>query len=126
MLRALGLLLVCQLAGETLVRLGHWPVPGPVMGLMLLAAGLFGAGRFGWFLPEMIGGTDLGKTSTALLGALGILFVPAGAGVVQHFGLIMSHGAALGLALIGSTVLTLVVTAAVFVGVRRLIDKAST
>ena len=35
-LRGFTLLLLCQSAGEALARLAHWPLPGPVLGLVLL------------------------------------------------------------------------------------------
>ncbi|HQF31322.1 MAG TPA: CidA/LrgA family protein [Hyphomicrobiales bacterium] len=123
MLRAFGLLLACQLLGEVLVRLAGWPVPGPVMGLILLVAGLGLAARLGKVAPETVTASELGRTSSALIAALGILFVPAGAGVVQHFGQIAAHGAAIAVALVVSTILTLTVTAAVFVAVRRAMDR---
>ena len=36
MLSGLTLLLICQLIGEVLARVLHLPVPGPVLGLLLL------------------------------------------------------------------------------------------
>jgi holin-like protein len=41
MLAALATLLVCQLAGETLVHVLALPIPGPVVGMLLLR----------WLLP---------------------------------------------------------------------------
>jgi holin-like protein len=38
MLSALATLLVCQLAGEAIVRVAALPVPGPVVGMVLLFA----------------------------------------------------------------------------------------
>ena len=114
MIRSLGILLVCQLAGEIVARGLALPVPGPVLGivLLLLALQVF-AGRGG---PDAdhIEATDLGRTAGGLLQGLGLLFVPAGVGVVQHLGLFRQHGLALLAALIGSTLITLVVTALVF------------
>ena len=40
MLAGLFLLLLCQLAGETIVRGLSLPIPGPVIGIVLLVAGL--------------------------------------------------------------------------------------
>jgi len=36
MIASLSLILLCQLAGEAFVRGVGWPMPGPVIGLMLL------------------------------------------------------------------------------------------
>ncbi len=115
MIRALALLFSCQLAGESLVRAIGLPVPGPVIGFALLAAGLLVARHFGGPTPEAVEDTALGRVAMALLGALGILFVPAGAGVVKHLDLVASHGVALVLVLVGSTVIALAVTVWVFV-----------
>jgi hypothetical protein len=43
MLRALAVLLVCQLVGEVITRGLMLPLPGPVLGLLLLVALLVGA-----------------------------------------------------------------------------------
>lgn len=117
MIRALALLFACQLAGESLVRAVGWPIPGPVIGFALMATGLLAGRRFGGPDPEGVEATALGRTAMALLGVLGILFVPAGAGVIRHLDLVASHGVALALVLIGSTVIALAVTVWVFVAV---------
>ncbi len=41
MLKAFGILLTCQLAGEAITRSLEWPLPGPVLGLVILVAILF-------------------------------------------------------------------------------------
>ena len=77
MLGAITLLLVYQLAGEVIVQLARLPVPGPVVGMLLLFLTLV------WR-----GGTPAGlrDTSQGLLSHLSLLFVPAGGGVLLHFG----------------------------------------
>ena len=117
MLRGIFLLLLCQLVGEVLARTLNLPAPGPVIGLALLAAGLgLWSRRSG---PTDVDQTDVGKAAYALLGVLSLLFVPAGVGVVQYYDLLARNGVALGLALIVSTVLTLLATVGVFVLVKR-------
>ena len=56
-----------------------------------------------------------------MLGMLSLLFVPAGVGVVQYFGLLSQYGVALAAALIVSTVGTLLATVGVFLAVKRLV-----
>lgn len=119
MVKALGILLVCQLAGEIAARALSLPVPGPVLGLALLFLALQLSGRWTGVTPETVEGTDLGRVAGGLLGALGLLFVPAGAGVVGHLGLFGEHGVALLAALVGSTGLALAATVLVFVAVSR-------
>lgn len=114
MIRSLGVLLVCQLGGEIVARGLALPVPDPVLGIVLLLAALQVLARKGGADPAAIEATDLGRTADGLLQSLGLLFVPAGVGVVEHLGLFRQHGLALLAALIGSTLITLVVTALVF------------
>jgi putative effector of murein hydrolase LrgA (UPF0299 family) len=125
MIPAIALLLLCQLAGEALARGTGLPVPGPVLGLVFLFLMLFYGPR------SLLGGGDpdtsgLGRTADGLLRALALLFVPAGAGVVQHLGLLGEHGLALLAALVGSTLITLVATVSVFQAVRRWLGQDST
>jgi putative effector of murein hydrolase LrgA (UPF0299 family) len=115
MLRGLFLLLVCQLVGEVAARGLDLPAPGPVIGLALLALGLAVHARRG----GKIEGGEVDRASSALLGVLSLLFVPAGVGVVQYFDLLAAQGVALGLALVVSTVLTLLATVGVFLAVKR-------
>jgi holin-like protein len=46
MVASLGLILLCQLAGEVFVRALALPMPGPVVGLMLLLLLLLARDRF--------------------------------------------------------------------------------
>lgn len=119
MLRAIAVLLVCQLAGETIARTLAVPVPGPVIGLLVLLGALAAAGR-DRVTPESVDRTELGKVAAALLGSIGILFVPAGVGVIQQLDRLAGHGPALLASLVGSTVLALLVTVAVFRAITRL------
>lgn len=121
MVGAFAVLLLCQLAGEGIVHLTGVPVPGPVIGLVLLALGLglraHGRGPSG---REAVGDTPVGRAATGLLSHLSLLFVPAAVGIVQQGAALQRDGLAIAAALLGSTLLTLAVTAAVFAGVARL------
>ena len=101
MLPSLTILLVCQLAGEVIARLFKLPIPGPVVGMMLLFAGL--VIRRG--IPE-----NLEKTGTTLLSHLSLLFIPAGVGITVHLKLLADEWLPIVVALIVSTVVTLAVT----------------
>ena len=111
MIEAGILLLLCQLAGESIVRALDIPVPGPVLGATFML--LFLAVRRG--VPE-----NLGKTSHDLLANFSLLFVPAGTGIILHAARLEAEAVALVTALVGSTALTIAVAALVFVGVDRL------
>ena len=102
MLHYFTLILVCQLVGELLTTALRLPVPGPVIGMVLLFCFLIFRGK----IPS-----DLEKTSDNLLGNLSLLFVPAGVGVMLHFKLLQADMLPIGIALIVSTVLTIAVTA---------------
>ncbi len=105
MIPALTALLGFQLAGELIVRLAGIPVPGPVLGMVLLAG--FFAVRGG--VPD-----EIKNVAAVVLRHLSLLFVPAGVGLILHAERIEAEWLAIGAALLGSAVLTLVVTVLVF------------
>ena len=104
MIEAITFLLLAQLAGEALVRALGVAVPGPVVGLVLLAAILVWRG-----IPK-----GLSDIAHGLLRNLSLLFVPAGVGIMRQADAIAGNWLALSLGLIVSTVATLAVTALVF------------
>jgi holin-like protein len=101
MLTYLTLIFVCQLVGELVAVATGWPIPGPVIGMALLFAGLLVRGG----IPAGLGGVGEG-----LVGNLSLLFVPAGVGVMQHAKLIGSELVPISVALLVSTVLAVAVT----------------
>jgi len=96
------LLLICQLIGEVVVSLTHLPVPGPVVGMLLLLGILLATGG-----PS----PGLERVAQGLLKHLSLFFVPAGAGVVAYLSLIGREWLPLSAALVGSTALTMALTA---------------
>lgn len=115
MIRAMCILLLCQLAGEMLVRLTAIPVPGPVAGMVLLL------GAFVWRggAPD-----DLRAASRGLLLNLSLLFVPAGVGIMIHLDRVRLEWPILAGALFVSTLVTALVTALTFRAVQRWTDRA--
>ncbi len=101
-LRGLALLLLLQAAGEALVQAARLPLPGPVLGLLMLLAAL----RIEALRPPVAAVAEL------LLGHLSLLFVPVGVGVITHLELLDRHGLKLLAVIVVSTVLGLVATAA--------------
>jgi holin-like protein len=99
---AITALLCCQLAGEVLARSLGLAVPGPVIGMVLLLALLLLRRQP---VPEA-----LGSTADGLLGHLGLLFVPAGVGVVLHLPLLARDWAPLSLAILGGTLAAIAAT----------------
>lgn len=111
MIQAIALVLAMQLAGEGLARLTGLGIPGPVIGLVLLALVI------ALIHPLRALVKPLADT---LLGHLSLLFVPAAVGLIQHLDVFAQDFWPLILALSVSTLLTLAVTAFVFVVVDRL------
>jgi len=122
LIRGFAVLLSCQLVGEVAARGAGLPVPGPVLGLALLVAGLSVWNRVRPIDEAALQASAVGQVADGLLGALALLFVPAGVGVVQYVGLIGDYGLALGLALVISTFATLLATVATFLLVKRLVE----
>jgi holin-like protein len=123
MIRGFFLLLAFQLAGEVLARTLSLPAPGPVVGLALLVGALAAWRAWRPFDDETLAGSDLGRTADSLLGSLSFFFVPAGVGVVQYLGLLREQGVALAVALVVSTLLTMIVTVGVFLVVKRMTGR---
>lgn len=121
MLPGLFALLACQLAGEVIARGLGLPVPGPVIGIVLLLIVLTLHGRIS--RPEAAEQGDVAKAADGLLANLGLVFIPAGVGISQHYKLIFDNGLALVAALVISTVLTLIVAVGVFRSVSRLMAR---
>ncbi|WP_158168919.1 CidA/LrgA family protein [Methylobacterium mesophilicum] len=92
--------------GEVLTRLGLVPVPGPVIGLVLLYFELL------WHrnLPD-----DLGRLADCMLALFGLLFVPAGVGVVAHADVLQAELLPIVAAIVGGTIVTLLATVAALV-----------
>ncbi len=101
MLESLAVLLLCQLLGELFVLYLELPVPGPVVGMIILFIGLMIRGN----IPD-----ELSITANGLLEQLSLLFVPAGVGVLTHLTLLGEHWLPLSASLIVSTLLTLAIT----------------
>lgn len=101
MIGSLAVLLLFQLAGELLVRLAGLPVPGPVVGMILLFVALLARGP----APEAFAGTSRG-----LLDHLTLLFVPAGVGIVAHLDRVTAQWLEISVTLVLSTALTMIVT----------------
>ena len=105
-------LLGCQLAGEFIARVLGVPIPGPVIGMVLLLVVLQ--------LRRPGPAAGVVRAADLLLRHLQLLFIPAGAGVIVYLSLLAdSWLPALG-GLVISWLAVLVVTAGVGVGTVRL------
>jgi len=96
------LLLCYQLAGEALVLALGLPLPGPVLGMLLLLLTLV-------LRPRTAAVAE--GPAEGLLGHLSLLFVPAGVGVMIHTERLGGEWLPIAVALVVSTLLTLVAVA---------------
>ena len=154
MIAGLAVLLVCQLVGELLQTLLRLPVPGPVIGMILLFCGLLLSderpqrnGPRLWIHRAFLGSTwrsgsqpesqkrtsrseargnvrqpprSLETAAQGLLQHLALMFVPAGTGIIAYVTLLQDEWLAIAVALLGSTVLALIVTGAVLQIAKRM------
>ena len=109
--RGLAFLLLLQALGEALARGFLLPLPGPVLGLVLLLAALR--------VPVLR--APVAAAAEALLTHLSLLFVPVGVGVVTHLAVLSQYGLKLLLAIVLSTWIGMAVTALVL---RALLGRA--
>lgn len=111
---ALGVLMLvaCQLVGETIAHALAWPVPGAVLGMLLLWALLCLLGR----VPS-----GLGLVVGALLSHLMLPLIPLVAGISEHASVLQRHGPALLLLCTGGVVATTVCAAVAY----RLLDRST-
>jgi holin-like protein len=123
MIASLSLILLCQLAGEVIVRGFGLPMPGPVLGLLFLLLLLLARDRFAALArgPLQQGGVE--NASRGLLSHLSLMFVPAGVGVVQKLDLVAQHGIAIAAVLALSVVVTLLATVGTFLVVSRMMTR---
>lgn len=102
-LRGLAWLLVFQSIGEVLSRGFSLPLPGPVLGLILLVPAL----RFA-LVREPVA-----ECANFLLSHLSLLFIPVGVGVMTHLALLSQYGGRMLVVIALSTWTGLAVTALV-------------
>ncbi|WP_408734528.1 CidA/LrgA family protein [Paraburkholderia bannensis] len=121
---AILILIGAQLIGEVLRRLLHLPLPGPVVGMFILAIALIGPAKR-WLVKTPTGPSPLEKTASTLISNMGLLFVPAGVGIIAELGILRRAWLPIVIGVIVSTILGLIVTAMVMHRVMRRTERAS-
>lgn len=111
MIQAIAIILSCQLAGEASARALALPVPGPVIGFVLLFLLI-------WLRPALA--ETVGPTARGILAHLSLLFVPAGVGVVGNLDLLSRNWLPIAAVLVISTVIAMIASAVTFLAVHRL------
>jgi holin-like protein len=114
MLTAFAILLIFQCLGEGVVFVTGLPIPGPVIGMLLLFAALLAR-------PRLFDVVE--QTAGELLRHLSLLFVPAGVGIVVAAASVQGYWLAIVVALVVSTLLTMAVSALVLQALWRNRDR---
>ena len=115
MINGLMWLIGCQLVGEVIVRLTNAPVPGPVVGMVLLFV----------LLQLRRSGDDatVVRAADGLLEHLQLLFIPAGVGVIVLLGAIRDNAAPIVGAMLVSWFVGLALVAWTVVALERVLKK---
>ncbi len=112
-INGLSVLLLYQLMGEVTVRWLGIPVPGPVLAMIML------------FISLVIKGStpaSLQSSANTILSHLSLLFIPAGVGIMVHFERLQNEWLPISIAVLFSTVITLVFSASVMLFMNRLFN----
>ncbi|GLU27464.1 CidA/LrgA family protein [Brucella sp. NBRC 12950] len=118
MIKGIALLLLFQLTGESIIFMSGFPVPGPVVGLVLLFAAMQLCKTLNWNIF-----TQAETAADGFLRNLGLLFVPAGVGLVAMWSQIQGQATAILAIVVVSAILTLAVTVWTFILVQRVMGK---
>jgi putative effector of murein hydrolase LrgA (UPF0299 family) len=110
MLAAFAILLIFQCLGEGVAFVTGVPIPGPVIGMLLLFATLVARPSLGALVE---------RSANELLRHLSLLFVPAGVGIVVAAASVDGYWLAIVAAVAASTLLTMAVTALVLQALLR-------
>jgi len=102
MLYGLSIIFLALVGGEVLRQLFALPIPSVVLGMLLLTL---------WCVLRGRAETRIAQASEGLLRYLGILFVPAGVGLIELGDRLEAQGLAMMVTILLSTLITLLVTA---------------
>jgi holin-like protein len=108
-LRGITWLLLMQSLGEVLSRALHLPLPGPVVGMLLLLVALQFA----------LVSASVQPVAEFLLQHLSLLFVPVGVGVMTHVAILSQYGVRIAIVIVLSTWISLAVSALVLRALMR-------
>ncbi|NJE09208.1 CidA/LrgA family protein [Thermococcus sp. M39] len=110
MYKGLAIIFGFLFLGEVLVRILSLPIPGNVVGMILLTLAL---------VFNVVRLEDVEKEAELLVRNMSIMFIPPGVGIVLYWGLIKSQAVPIFVALIVSFFVTMVLTAKLVEFLRR-------
>lgn len=96
------IILLCQFVGELLVHWLNLPIPGPIIGMLLLLIGLM------LWQPCR---EQVEPAANVFIRHLTLLFFPIGAGLILEWPRFSQYGSALIVALVLGTIITIVLVA---------------
>lgn len=102
MLTNIAILLSLQILGEVIAFAFSLPIPGPVIGMVLMLLALI-------LKDDLI--DRIRPTASVLLAHLALLFVPAAVGVIQYVDRIQQEWVGIVLIIVLGTAITMVITA---------------
>ncbi|AHF81305.1 CidA/LrgA family protein [Thermococcus paralvinellae] len=102
MYKGLAIIFGFLFLGEALVRMLGLPIPGNVVGMILLTLAL---------VFNVVKLEDVEKEAELLVRNMSVMFIPPGVGIVLYWGLIKSQAMPIFVALIVSFFVTMVLTA---------------
>lgn len=112
-LRETALILFFALVGEAVNRLAGVPVPGSIIGMVLLLLAL---------LTGVVKERQIETVGNFLLAHLAVLFIPAGVGLMAVAGYLEDAWLAILLLSVGLTVVVMAVTSLVVAALRKAVD----
>lgn len=118
---AFATLVGLQLIGAVLQQALHLPLPAPLVGMVLLTVLLVVRGSAGTVADRAVP-APLRKLADGLIANLGLLFVPAGVGIVTELSVLRQDWLAILAGLLVSTLLGLAVTGLVMHHVSRITE----
>ena len=101
MIAAFLVLIACELVGEVVREAFSLPIPGPVIGMFCLAA-ILALRKDGPDAPAIP--DALGDSAETLIGHMGLLFIPAGVGIISEAELLRAEWLPILVGLIGSAI----------------------
>lgn len=116
MLQGIITLVALQLAGEMLSHYLDIPVPGAIIGMVLL---------LGYLMIKGYVSRPLAETSQKLFPYLPLLLIPASVGVIQYGALLEKEGLAVLAALVISLVISFIATPFLFKGLVLLFRRSN-
>lgn len=110
MIASFALILGFQVIGEALSLFFSLPVPGPVLGMVLML--------FAFFMKDNLV-DSIRPTAGVLLANMSLLFVPAGVGIMRHGERFMNEGIGIVVTILASTLIAMAVSGYVILLVQK-------